>query len=67
MRGRAELFLEGLTALATYEAAARRGVFRQSIAQLARAAAQGDGPPLESLDPAALGASVGVALEDGLF
>src|SRR5262245_40776001 len=67
MRGRAEFFLEGLIGLEQFERAHRRGVFRQSIASLARRAPDGDANPLERLDPNAIAKGVDLAIAEGLF
>lgn len=65
MPDRAAFFLEGILQLDRYEPEDRRGIFRQSIAELALAPPGRS--PLEDRDPQAIARSVRVALADGLF
>src|SRR5829696_2710751 len=65
MAHRAAFFLEGILKLDRYEPWDRRGIFRQSIAELALAPPGQS--PLEGCDPQAIARSVKVALADGLF
>jgi eukaryotic-like serine/threonine-protein kinase len=65
MPDRAAFFLEGILQLERYDPKDRRGIFRQSIAELALAPP--GQAPLEGRDPRAIGQSVKVALADGLF
>src|SRR5262245_51394090 len=67
MRDRPDFFVEGLAGLDQFEPGDRRGVFRQSIAVLARAPAHDASVMLERLDPQALARGVEAALREGLF